>query len=240
MKKFSLLALTAVVMFGIAFTSCDSKKSSSVKLTSEIDSISYMIGKANAHGMQKNSQLTVDSWPMKGNNEAFLAGFLDGANNSNDTLYFGKDLMALSEYVNNFFQNVNMIVAEQVKIEGEKFLAENKSKEGVVTTESGLQYKVITQGKGAKPKADDVVMVTYSGSLIDGTEFDSSKGQPVQIPLFRVMQGWIEAFQLMPVGSKYMLWIPGDLAYGMNPPSQIIKPNSVLIFEVELFEIVKQ
>ncbi|MBN8715893.1 MAG: FKBP-type peptidyl-prolyl cis-trans isomerase [Xanthomonadales bacterium] len=123
---------------------------------------------------------------------------------------------------------------------GEKFLAENAKKPGVITTASGLQYQVITEGKGPKPAANDGVKVNYKGSLLDGTEFDSSykRGEPAVLPLQGVIPGWAEGLQLMPVGSKYKFWIPAKLAYGEQAPP-MIGPNQVLEFEVELLEIVK-
>ena len=132
--------------------------------------------------------------------------------------------------------------AEENKVKGETFLAENKTKSGVTTTESGLQYKVITEGTGEKPSADDQVTVHYQGKFVDGTVFDSSyeRGEPMTFPLGGVIRGWTEGLQLMPVGSKYILWIPAELGYGMQPPSPTIPPNSMLEFEVELLEIVKE
>ena len=123
---------------------------------------------------------------------------------------------------------------------GEKFLAENGKKAGVVTTASGLQYQVLTAGKGAKPGATDGVKVNYKGTLLDGTEFDSSykRGEPAVLPLQGVIPGWAEGLQLMPVGSKYKFWIPAKLAYGEQAPP-MIGPNQVLEFEVELLDIVK-
>lgn len=122
--------------------------------------------------------------------------------------------------------------------EGQKFLAENKTKEGVQVTESGLQYKVVTEGDGAKPKAEDTVKVHYRGTLLDGTEFDSSyaRNQPISFALNRVIAGWTEGVQLMPVGSKYMFYIGPELAYGESGGGPI-PPNSTLIFEVELLDI---
>ena len=126
--------------------------------------------------------------------------------------------------------------AEKNLVEGEKFLAENKTKEGVKTTESGLKYKVIAEGEGPSPKAGDTVTVHYRGTLVDGTEFDNSyqRGEPATFPLTGVIPGWTEALQLMNKGSKWMVYIPPDLAYGERGAGNRIPPNSALIFEVEL------
>ena len=126
--------------------------------------------------------------------------------------------------------------------EGEAFLAENKAKDGVVTTASGLQYKILTAGTGPKPAAQDTVVCNYKGTLINGTEFDSSykRGKPAEFPVGRVIPGWTEALQLMPVGSKWQLFVPANLAYGMRSPTPAIPPNSTLIFEVELISIKAQ
>ena len=236
MKKFSLLAISAIVTMGIAFTSCDSKKSmGSAKLTSDVDSVSFIIGKAQASNMKRQ----MENWPIKGNIEAFVAGFMQGIDNPEDSLFLGKDGQTADAFINGFFQNMQNRVAEDNKIAGEKFLAENKSKSGVITTESGLQYKVITEGSGAKPAAIDTVVVHYVGKYLDGEQFDSSidRGEPISFPLNGVIPGWSEGVQLMPIGSKYTLWIPSELAYGASHPS--IKPNSTLEFEVELLEIKK-
>jgi FKBP-type peptidyl-prolyl cis-trans isomerase FklB len=127
---------------------------------------------------------------------------------------------------------------EENKSEGAKFLEENKKKEGVKTTADGLQYKVIKEGNGAQPKATDTVTVNYRGTLIDGTEFDSSykRGQPATFPVNGVIKGWTEALQLMKVGSKYQLFIPSNLAYGERAVSPDLAANSTLIFEVELLD----
>ena len=127
------------------------------------------------------------------------------------------------------------------KAEGEKFLAANKAKEGVVTLPSGLQYKILKAGDGPKPTANDQVVCNYRGTLINGTEFDSSykRGQPATFGVGQVIKGWTEALQLMPVGSKWQLFIPSSLAYGERPdPRSGIEPNATLIFEVELLSIV--
>jgi FKBP-type peptidyl-prolyl cis-trans isomerase FklB len=131
------------------------------------------------------------------------------------------------------------VAAEENKKEGAEFLGENKTKEGVVTLPSGLQYKILTEGTGPKPAATDTVTCNYKGTLINGTEFDSSykRGQPLSIQVNGVIKGWTEALQLMPVGSKWQLFIPSDLGYGDRASGPVIGPGATLIFEVELLSI---
>jgi len=147
-----------------------------------------------------------------------------------------KDIMAQFE---KDMEQKKKELGEQNKTEGAKFLEENKKKPGVKTTASGLQYKVVKEGTGAQPKATDMVTVNYRGTLIDGTEFDSSykRGQPATFPVNGVIKGWTEALQLMKQGSKYQLFIPSNLAYGERGVGSDIAPNSTLIFEVELQEV---
>lgn len=132
-------------------------------------------------------------------------------------------------------------ILEKNKQDGEAFLARNKGAKGVKTTASGLQYKVITAGKGKQPTADDMVTVNYRGTLIDGTEFDSSykRNQPATFPVKGVIPGWTEGLQLMKEGSKWMLYIPSSLAYAERGAGHMIGPNSTLVFEVELLSIKK-
>lgn len=169
-----------------------------------------------------------------------VAGFIAGV--------VGKDQKMTMEEAQAYVQAV-MEAANEKKMEaqygsnreaGEKFLAENKTKEGVQVTPSGLQYKVIKQGKGAIPATTDKVSVHYRGTLIDGTEFDSSykRNKPTEFGVTQVIKGWTEALTMMPVGSKWELYIPQELAYGSRNQGQI-KPFSTLIFEVELLDIVK-
>ena len=129
--------------------------------------------------------------------------------------------------------------AQAMLREGEKFLAENKNKEGVVTLPSGLQYKILKQGKGDKPEIDEKVVCNYRGTLLDGTEFDSSAKHngPATFPVRGVIKGWTEALQMMPAGSKWQLFVPPDLAYGKDGAGQMVPPNATLIFEVELLSV---
>jgi FKBP-type peptidyl-prolyl cis-trans isomerase len=140
-----------------------------------------------------------------------------------------------------FMNKVMGSLAEKNKSEGEAFLKANADKDGVKITASGLQYQVIKEGEGQKPKAEETVKVHYAGTLLDGTEFDSSykRGEPTTFPLNRVIRGWTEGLQLMTVGSKYRFFIPSNLAYGPQGAGQQIGPNSTLIFDVELLAIEK-
>ena len=144
------------------------------------------------------------------------------------------------QIINEFFTRMQQEMTEKNREIGEQFLVENKKRAGVITLPSGLQYEVITEGKGAKPKATDRVKCHYEGQLINGQVFDSSvkRGEPAVFGVNQVIPGWVEALQLMPVGSKWKLYIPSDLAYGEKGASEAIAPNSTLIFEVELLDIV--
>ena len=166
-----------------------------------------------------------------------------------DTLAGGKTLLTESETRAALTQLQTAVRAKQMekmrlageanKKEGDSFLATNKTKEGIVTLPSGLEYKILTQGTGPKPAATDTVVCNYRGTLINGTEFDSSykSGQPATFPVGGVIKGWTEALQLMPVGSKWQLFVPAELAYGERGPRPEIGPNSTLVFEVELLSI---
>ena len=145
------------------------------------------------------------------------------------------------EIITKFQQERAEKLAVENQAEGEKFLAENAQRAGVQVTESGLQYEIVEEGDGPKPAATDKVKVHYAGTLINGTEFDSSysRGEPIEFPLNRVIAGWTEGVQLMPVGSKFKFFIPGELAYGPRGAGPDIGPNATLIFDVELLEIVE-
>jgi len=153
-----------------------------------------------------------------------------------------EEMMAVSKKMQEEQMKKMQAKGSENKIAGEKFLAENKTKEGIVTTESGLQYKVIKEGEGLIPTIDHTVKVHYTGTLLDGTKFDSSvdRGTPAEFRVGGVIKGWTEALQLMKVGSKYQLFIPSELAYGERGAGADILPNSTLIFDVELLEIVNK
>ena len=193
-----------------------------------IDSISYAIG-MNIAGNLKQQNLKVNS--------VIMSKAIDQILNGQTTLM---DANEANAYIQSYFQNESMKKGAANKAVGDKYLADNKTKVGIITLPSGLQYSIMKEGNGEKPASTDKVKVHYHGTLIDGTVFDSSveRGQPAEFGVTQVIQGWVEALQLMPVGSKWKLFIPSNLAYGPQAPPSI-GPNQVLIFEVELLDIVK-
>ncbi|MCX6168882.1 MAG: FKBP-type peptidyl-prolyl cis-trans isomerase [Ignavibacteriales bacterium] len=249
--KLTKLLVMAVIMLSVV--SAQNKKqtankaAASVTLKTPGDSISYCIGQ-NIYSNLKD--------PMLQLNLNVLIQSLKDAANSKSVISQEKIVQVLTA-LNSKMQERQIAMQkeeeekkkaemapliEKNKKEGEAFLAENKKKEGVITTESGLQYKIITKGTGAEfPKATDQVKVHYKGTLLDGTEFDSSykRNEPATFPLNRVIKGWTEGLQLMHVGDKYQFFIPYDLGYGEMGDGRNIPPSSVLLFEVELLDIVK-
>ncbi|MDR1601511.1 MAG: FKBP-type peptidyl-prolyl cis-trans isomerase [Tannerella sp.] len=237
MKKISVLMMSATAAILIA-VSCNQLSqlgiSTGVSLKSSIDSVSYAIGVNYGAGLGKALKTLPGG---TANLNAVIAGFADAIKNDSSSLKFDEE--AAANYVNQYVMGEQTREAETTKAEGEAFLAAN-TKEGVITTESGLQYKVLNEGTGIKPTVDDQVKVHYTGKLLDGTVFDSSveRGEPFTSRLTGVIQGWQEVLQIMPAGSKYQVWIPSNLAYGQQSVGQI-KPNSVLEFEIELLEVIK-
>jgi FKBP-type peptidyl-prolyl cis-trans isomerase FklB len=203
-------------------------------LDSEKAKTSYALGMNIAH--------TVKLQPFELDQNAFIQGVRDQLAGGK-TLLTEEEMAAALDVLKNEMAakaaEEAKIMGEANKTQGEAFLTANKTKEGVVTLPSGLQYKIITAGTGPKPTAADTVICNYRGTLLDGKEFDSSykRGQPLSIPVGRVIKGWTEALQLMPVGSKWQLFIPSDLAYGERGAGADIGPNAALIFEVELISI---
>lgn len=214
--------------------SCNAESQvTNVKLDSSKDSASYALGLNIAKSI-KAQDLDLDV-------DRIAAGLRDGlAGTAKLTdAEVGACLTALSQAAQKKAQEKAAMAGAENKKKGEAFLAENKKKSGVMTTASGLQYKVVTEGKGKKPSATSTVKVHYKGTTIDGKVFDSSidRGQPAEFALNQVIPGWTEGLQLMTQGSKYILYIPSNIAYGENGAGGAIGPNETLIFEVELLEV---
>jgi FKBP-type peptidyl-prolyl cis-trans isomerase FkpA/FKBP-type peptidyl-prolyl cis-trans isomerase FklB len=234
MRKINVLFVAATAALGVSVASCDSVKNA--KLSNDVDSVSYAIGMVNGLGFGESLK-TLPGKPV--NMDALIAGMASGL--KGDSAALKMDPEKAQAYIQEYVTNAQVKDAEETKEEGEKFLEDNKTKSGIFTTESGLQYQVITEGTGEKPQATDRVKVHYTGSLLDGTVFDTSIGnEPITFELSGVIPGWTEGLQIMPVGSKYIFWIPSNLAYGERGSGRSIKPNSTLKFEVELLEIVKE
>ena len=240
MKNY-LLKLTILTFAAAMFTACgNSYESASPDITDRNDSLHYSFGYLQGANLANQGIDDVDM-----NN--YVAGFMTAMDEADSSIINDGDMQAL---IQSYFQELQMRQMEEraaeadVNIEqGQAFLEENLQNSDVTETESGLQYRVLEEGDGPKPEATDRVQVHYEGSLITDEVFDSSyeRGEPVTFPLNQVIPGWTEGVQLMSVGSKYQFFIPADLAYGNNPPQgSIIKPGSVLIFEVELLDIVEE
>ena len=204
-----------------------------VKLENHIDQASYGVG------LNIGRQLSQED--VQVNADAVAAGIVD-AIQGNEQRIDDELIAAAFEKIREEQMRKQAALDDEAAQASQAFLAENAKKEGVTVTDSGLQYEVITAGKGdKKPAANNVVRVHYHGTLVDGSVFDSSvdRGQPAEFPVGGVIQGWVEALQLMNVGDKWKLTIPADLAYGAQSPSPRIPANSALVFEVELLEIVE-
>lgn len=224
------------ILFSFAAISCQAQKGKrgKVELKTKTDSVSYALGQDVATNI-KGIGIEINPDAMA---KAIIDVFkeeqplLSEEESKNVMKQFQQDMQAKNNAKNNE-------QAAKNKIAGEAFLKENANKEGVKSTSSGMQYVVLNEGTGPKPKLTDKVKTHYHGTLIDGTVFDSSveRGEPISFPVNGVIQGWQEALQMMPVGSKWKLFVPSHLAYGERGPSPKIGPNSTLIFEVELLAI---
>jgi FKBP-type peptidyl-prolyl cis-trans isomerase FklB len=196
--------------------------------------LSYIVG-INLAGQFKKDGINLDT-------TAFQMAVEDIKNESGSRLSqeeIQKTITAMQKQAQEKQQLAQKTQSDENLAQGQTYLAENAKKEGVVVTESGLQYKEITSGEGSMPTAEQTVVVHYKGTLIDGTEFDSSykRGEPAEFPVTGVIQGWVEALQLMNVGDKFELTIPSELAYGSKGSGQTIGPDATLLFDVELIEI---
>ena len=223
MKKLLLICI-GTFLFGTPYT----VKSQGKEMTKE-EKISYALG-ANVGESFKSNNIQVIF-------EYFKNGFDDAMTGTNKLS--PEEMQQAFNDLNQMVEERKMKSAGEEKQKGEAFLQENKKNPDVITTPSGLQYKVVKMGNGAKPAATDRVKVHYHGTTINGIVFDSSvhRGEPIVFPLNQVIAGWTEGVQLMPTGSKFIFYIPSELAYGDHGAGAIIKPGSTLIFEVELIDI---
>jgi len=237
MRKFFILTLSLTLILGFSLLSCDRLSDSLPFLKEKVTPIeteeakmSYMLGYILAQSTKESEAF------LEG--EAFLRGVRDNIKDQEPVL---------SQEDRNLIKNIIQEKAdlkikkereEKQKMESQNFLEENKKREGVKTTDSGLQYEVLEEGKGASPQLSDQVEVHYRGTLVDGTEFDSSykRGETTKFPLNGVIKGWQEGLQLMKEGAKYKLYIPSDLAYGSQGVGSI-PPDSTLVFEIELIKV---
>lgn len=232
--KIRNILLIVIGVFVLA--SCGQKMDTKITLKNEKDSISYFIGRSIG-----------DNFRQSGIEEINTSNLVAGIIEAMEEKEMQVDENTVREYMQKFSQKLQEKQRQEIEIkkaknleEGKKFLEENKKKEGVIVTESGLQYEIIEEGTGKSPEATSTVVCQYKGTLIDGTEFDSSYGkpEPFTTALNRVIPGWTEGIQLMKEGAKYKFYIPTELGYGERVrPGGKIEPNMALIFEVELIEV---
>lgn len=241
MKK-TVLILAAIALVFASADAKDKKKKKSKDVpvavsnekvfNNDIDSMSYALGMNVGTDFAKNIKAIPGG---KSNIDLLIKGFT--------TAMKGDSTLMTAEFATEYFRNFISVAqtkeADEKKSDGVKFLAENKTKEGITTTESGLQYQVLVPAEGPKPKAIDSVKVHYEGYLLDGTKFDSSvdRGEPIVFPLNQVIPGWTEGVQLMSVGAKYKFFVPYELGYGEKGAGGVIPPFATLTFEVELLDI---
>jgi FKBP-type peptidyl-prolyl cis-trans isomerase len=242
MKRTLIFIVAVAVLFTISCDKSDSstqvetKTGKKLTLNSEAKKTSYSMG----YNMGKNFNEIYD----KIDQDSLIQGILDAVNQRDPQITMKEvsdTLTKLQQQVAEKKREEQKTMAEENKKIGAQFLEKNAKAEGIKTTSSGLQYKIINQGNGPKPVASDRVRVHYRGKLIDGSEFDSSykRGEPTTFRLDQVISGWTEALQLMNTGAKFEFYIPSELAYGERGAGNVIAPNSTLIFEIELLEILK-
>ena len=228
MNKYLLLSLPFFLL------SCDKipfLKEKTVPIQTEEEKMSYMLGYIIAENTKKSESLL--------NPEAFLQGVKDNIKNQVPVLSEADRMDIKNKIQNKAELKAQKEKEEQEKMSAQNFLEENKKRDEVKTTDSGLQYEVLTEGTGTSPKLTDQVEVHYKGTLLDGTEFDSSfkRNQTAKFPVNGVIQGWQEGLQLMKEGSRYKFYIPAELGYGSQGAGNSIPPNATLIFEVELIKV---
>ena len=219
----------AIALVGLVLAGCDSQ--TSVKLDTPAQKASYGIGLNMGKSLAQEGMDDLDS-------KAVAQGIEDAIGNKEQKLTDEQLMEAFTFLQTRAEERMAEMNAKAVEA-GKKFLEENAKREGVKTTESGLQYEVVNAAEGRQPTENDVVTVHYEGSLTDGTVFDSSikRGSPIDLPVGGVIPGWVEGLQLMHVGEKFKLYIPSELAYGEQSPSPLIPANSVLVFDLELLDI---
>jgi len=220
---------SAIALVGLVLAGCDSE--TSAKLETPAQKASYGIGLNMGKSLAQEGMADLDS-------NAVAQG-IDDAIGKKEQKLTDEELMEAFAYLQTRAEERMVEMNKEAVAAGKKFLEENAKREGVKTTESGLQYEVVKAAEGPQPGTDDIVTVHYEGSLTDGTVFDSSikRGAPIDLPVGGVIPGWVEGLQLMHVGEKYKLYIPSELAYGEQSPSPLIPANSVLVFDLELLGI---
>lgn len=228
MKQHRLAA--AVALVGLVLAGCDSQ-TSEITLETPAQKASYGIGLNMGKSLAQEGMDDLDS-------NAVAQGIEDAIGKKEQRLK-DEELIEAFAFLQKRAEERMVALNEESAEAGKKFLEDNAKRDGVVTTESGLQYEVVKKADGAQPKATDVVTVHYEGKLTDGSVFDSSveRGSPIDLPVNGVIPGWVEGLQLMHVGEKYKLYIPSELAYGEQSPTPAIPANSVLVFDLELIAI---
>ena len=230
MKQHRLAA--AVALVGLVLAGCDAQ--TEVELKTPAKKASYGIGLNMGKSLAQEGMDDLDA-------KAVAQGIEDAIHKQEQRLK-DEELVEAFAFLQKRAEERMAALNDEAAKAGKKFLEENGKREGVITTQSGLQYEVVKQADGAQPKATDVVSVHYEGRLTDGSVFDSSieRGSPIELPVSGVIPGWVEALQLMHVGEKIKLFIPSELAYGAQSPSPAIPANSVLVFDLELLGIKDQ